>query len=90
MGADAGYDSLLARVSERLAALREPVFTTDAGDDDLFERFLDALPEELAQEYTCATCARFIAEFGGLVTIDERGEATPHRGARHTHALRGA
>ncbi|MEZ4382881.1 MAG: hypothetical protein R3A79_16215 [Nannocystaceae bacterium] len=78
MGADAGYDTLLARVSERLAGLRDAVFTTDADVDwSLADRFVAALPAELQQEYTCATCARFIAEFGGLVTIDASGAATP-------------
>ncbi|MFB7157379.1 YfaP family protein [Lysinibacillus sp. NPDC056232] len=39
----------------------------------LFDLYLDNLPIEARQHYTCSACSHFIERFGGLVTIDENG-----------------
>jgi len=39
----------------------------------LFDLYLDNLPVEARQHYTCSSCRKFIERFGGLVTIDENG-----------------
>ena len=39
----------------------------------LFDLFVDNLPVEARQHYTCSACRHFIERFGGLVTIDENG-----------------
>ncbi|HVH98497.1 MAG TPA: hypothetical protein VM869_07300 [Enhygromyxa sp.] len=74
---DDGYDDFLAAVRKRfdkLTAQSEPLFTT--ATDGLFELFLAALPDGLRQENTCDACRRFVARFGGLVTIDEHGKTS--------------
>jgi hypothetical protein len=49
------------------------LFTTDS--EGLFEVFLDNLPPEYRQFYTCHSCRHFVNRFGGLVTIKDNGEA---------------
>lgn len=44
---------------------------------DLYARFLDALPPELRQEYTCSACRKFVDRYGSLVTIAADGTTTP-------------
>ncbi|MEZ2656950.1 YfaP family protein [Aneurinibacillus aneurinilyticus] len=51
-----------------------PLFTTDA--EGLFEVFLESLPHEARQHYTCSCCRHFVNRFGGLVSISEDGEVT--------------
>lgn len=75
---DEQYDLLLAGVETSLevhAANGEPLFYTDA--KDLYEYFLNAIPEESRQTYKCNTCRHFVNTYGGLVTIDENGELYP-------------
>jgi len=48
-----------------------PLFTTDCGE--LFEVFLNNLPEEARQHYTCRACSNFVNRYGDLVTISEDG-----------------
>ncbi|MEC2524157.1 hypothetical protein P9X78_18350 [Bacillus thuringiensis] len=47
------------------------LFTTNV--DELYEIYLNNLPAEARQHYTCNACRTFINRFGGLVTIDENG-----------------
>lgn len=47
------------------------LFTTNVGE--LYEIYLNNLPAEARQHYTCNACRTFINRFGGLVTIDEDG-----------------
>jgi hypothetical protein len=53
------------------------IFTTDVQDRiDLYDLYLSSFPtEEARQHYTCHACRHFIQRFGGLVTIDEKGNA---------------
>lgn len=48
------------------------LFTTNCGE--LFDLFLDNLPTEARQHYTCTACRRFVNNYGGLVTISDVGE----------------
>jgi hypothetical protein len=48
-----------------------PLFRTDA--TGLWDAFLNNLPEEARQHYTCNCCRHFIDHFGSLVTISEDG-----------------
>lgn len=60
-------------IQARFATFRDkPLFTTSA--DGLFDVFLDNLPQEARQEYTCNCCKHFVNRFGGLVSISETGE----------------
>lgn len=65
---DVAYETLRdsLRVQERV------LFTTDA--EGLFDVFLDNLPDEHRQHYTCHACRKFIERYGGLVVIDEEGK----------------
>lgn len=55
----------------------ERLFTTDADPQELWWSYLAAFPEVDRQHHTCHACRHFIQNFGGLVTIDERGVTTP-------------
>lgn len=48
------------------------LFTTNA--IGLFEAYIENLPSEAQQHYTCNTCKNFIRKYGGLVTISDNGE----------------
>lgn len=73
--ADEGYTAFLAGIRESVANVTGPVFTTDA--EGLLQVFLDALPAERRQHYTCNACRRFVERFGGLVTVGASGEVVP-------------
>lgn len=68
---DHDYAALENLVAERIAAIRAPLFTTNA--DGLFDAYLAGIPAEQRQHYTCHCCRRFIANYGGLVTIGNDG-----------------
>jgi hypothetical protein len=72
---DDEFPALLDSVQTHFRATSGPHFTTDA--ENLFALFLAALPEHLRQTYTCHACRRFMESFGGLVTLDESGVASP-------------
>lgn len=48
------------------------LFTTNSVG--LFDAYLDNLPEEVRQHYTCSACRNFIERYGGLVNISDSGE----------------
>jgi hypothetical protein len=74
-----GYEYLLddiRRSFNEKVKTDEPLFTTNS--DNLYDIFLDNLPEEARQHYNCHECRRFVNTYGGLVTIDsETGKTTP-------------
>jgi hypothetical protein len=51
------------------------LFTTNAVSEDLFAAYLSAFPEENRQHFNCHACKQFIESYGGLVAIDEQGNA---------------
>ncbi|WP_025686316.1 YfaP family protein [Paenibacillus maysiensis] len=60
-------------IKERFATFSsKPLFTTDS--DGIFDAFLEGLPHEARQHYTCKCCRNFVNRFGGLVSISEDGE----------------
>ena len=74
-----GYEQFLASVraafEKNMQEDKSPLFTTDA--TDLFDLFLENLPADARQHYTCRACRRFVDTYGGLVRIDENGTKTP-------------
>ncbi|WCF11550.1 hypothetical protein NDS46_31835 (plasmid) [Paenibacillus thiaminolyticus] len=69
------YPRFSESIKERFAKYSDrPLFTTD--NEDLFTLFLDYLPKEARQHYTCSCCRHFVNRFGGLVSISEDGEIT--------------
>lgn len=71
-----GYLDFLESIRQRFineTAVNPPLFTTSASG--LFDAFLDALPAEARQHYTCSACRRFVERYGGLVTISPDGAA---------------
>jgi hypothetical protein len=54
---------------------RDVLFTTDA--TGLFDTFLANIPEHRRQHYDCHACRRFVDTHGGLVAIQNDGEASP-------------
>lgn len=75
-GDEHGYSKFLKEIqeafSETIKERNRNFFTTNAAD--LFTLFLDNLPAEHRQRYTCHACKHFVNTFGGLVTIDENGK----------------
>ena len=74
-----GYEKFLYSVVKSFEKSTQgdkaPLFATDA--EDLFELFLENLPQDARQHYTCRTCRKFVDTYGGLVRIDESGTKTP-------------
>ena len=72
------YQQLLSNVRNRFAgavASKPALFTADT--PRLFDVFLDALPEDRRQHYTCHACQRFVNTYGGIVTILPDGSTSP-------------
>lgn len=74
-----GYESFCASIrqcfTEAVAQHGQRLFTTDAAN--LFDVFLDNLPKDARQHYTCTACRKFVNAYGGLVVIKPNGEAIP-------------
>lgn len=83
---DEHYDEFLAGVRTRFAACTSvekqkkkkkakakssALFTT--ATSELYALWLAALPQALRRENACSTCKAFMRNFGGLVTIDDKG-----------------
>lgn len=76
--ADDGYEAFLESIRRDFAEALEdspPLFSTNASG--LFPTFLDNLPDDARQHYTCNACRQFVERYGGLVTIAPDGETTP-------------
>ena len=70
------YPRLLKRIRQNYDEnTGTPLFVTDAGD--LYDLFLEGLPQQLRPIYSCSHCRRFVNRYGGLVTVDEHGRRTP-------------
>lgn len=74
---DGAYHVLESRIAERIAAVAEPLFTTDARPDALWAAYLAAFPDDARAFYTCHSCRDFIHRFGGLVRIESDGHVVP-------------
>lgn len=76
---NADYEKLLsamkARVTEFMDDPKAKIFTTN--NEGLFDMFLDGLPAEYRQEYTCHTCKAFFNRYAGLVQIHNNGQIVP-------------
>jgi hypothetical protein len=73
---DDGFPAFIAALRKQFAsatANNVVLFKTNA--TGLYDTFLDKLPPELRQHYTCRSCRSFVDTYGGLVTIDENGVA---------------
>jgi hypothetical protein len=69
------YEQFLASVQSRFNSFvkdgLDSIYTTNAMD--LFEIFLSNLPAEAQPHYKCRKCKDFFDRFGGLVTINDKG-----------------
>ena len=73
-----GYDHLLEKINNSFAEVAnstDPLFTTNL--ENLYDLFLENLPDEARQHYTCRTCYHFVNRYGGLVTVDDDGRIRP-------------
>lgn len=72
------YPALLEAIKSqfsRLVGSGVPLFNTDA--ENLSEIFLNSLPVEAYQHYNCRNCRNFLDQYGGLVTLSDKGVMTP-------------
>ena len=78
-----GHDELRAQVRAHFAAAiasGAPLFVTNAGD--LWQTYLEAIPDPLRQSMNCSACRKFIQRYGSLVTIDDKGAPRPRCGRK--------
>lgn len=69
------YENYLASLRGRLTGSTEHLFTTDA--TGLFEAYLEAIPAEHRQHFSCNACRHFVNRYGGLVMICSDGSIVP-------------
>lgn len=65
------FEENLKMVFNKAISGGKKLFKTNT--EDLFEVYLDHLPANSRQHYTCHACRHFINRFGDLVTIEEDG-----------------
>lgn len=67
--ANHGYHAFLQQVQAQFAQSTQYAhwFTTDI--NDVWDLYLQHLPEAARQQYNCGTCSKFIQTYGGLVCI---------------------
>ena len=66
---------LLSKTLEERTEEGNPLFTTNATPEQLWEAYLSGFPEGPERQYhNCNHCRHFIQRFGGLVTITDGGE----------------
>lgn len=65
------------RASKLLKSHRSRIFTTDLDPRQLWTAYLNGLPTEKRQEYTCNTCRSFVKCAGHLALIDDSGALVP-------------
>lgn len=71
-----GYEDLRSSIFRSFDAQEtEPLFTTTV--PNLWPVFLENLPENARQHYTCNACRHFVEKFGGLVRIGTDGRKYP-------------
>lgn len=69
-----GYTDFLNALSHNFThvAVNAPaLFTVNV--NGLWELFLDNLPDDARQHYTCNTCRSFVNHYGNIVVVDESG-----------------
>lgn len=69
------YVVLRDLIAARVAAASGPLFLADAAN--LYDAFLAELPPDERRALGCAACRDFVNDYGRLVSIDDRGRATP-------------
>lgn len=70
----AWLDTFQRRFTEKAGSVLT-LFKTDT--EELFTQFLQALPEEYRQHYTCHACRSFVNRYGGVVVISSEGQQEP-------------
>lgn len=74
-----GYSKLLEMMEsefDKICSIADwHLYKTDV--TDLYQIFLDNIPEVVVQHYRCDACRRFVNKYGSLVTITENGELIP-------------
>jgi hypothetical protein len=76
---DDDYEGFLAGVRARFRKLtkgdRPHLFATRP--PELFDLFLQTVPQELRQLNSCSACRRFVRRYGGLVRVEADGTTVP-------------
>ena len=68
---DRPYHSFLDATRARFQSVVGPLFVSEV--PDLWQRYLNAIPGEFRQAWTCNCCKDFIRRYGAIVTINEDG-----------------
>lgn len=64
----------LIRDRVQLVKYESAIFSTAAEEIDLFDVYLNALPQEYQQQYNCNCCRQFINTYGHLLSVNAMGE----------------
>lgn len=67
------YHEYIQRMNERFRLESKGQALFRPAIKDLFDTFLDNVPQEDRQYHTCSCCRNFVNRFGDVVTIDEVG-----------------
>ena len=70
---DKPFYKIAERLSDHFLAIstEHPIFRTNAGGEELWQIYIDALPDEDRQHFRCNACKSFIRRYGALVYIDD-------------------
>jgi hypothetical protein len=60
---------------DRIVGDKQALFTTDADPEIIWKAYLATIPDDTRRQHNnCNCCRRFVQRYGGLVTVDEKGE----------------
>lgn len=72
---DEEYNQFSAAVKESFLRYSDyPLFVTNV---DLFDVYLNNIPEQYRQHYNCHCCRQFLDRFGSLVSVNDEGRLVP-------------
>lgn len=66
------FDQIKKEVQERMAFINQhELFIMDVERDELYDLYIDSLPEEKKQDHRCNCCRQFLRNYGHIVAIVE-------------------
>lgn len=71
---DSVFDTFANNVRRRFSAAGSELFRTNLPERALWDAFLNNLPEDQRQYYTCHCCRRFFEQYADIGTINAQGE----------------
>ena len=70
------FETVKPLISKGLLNSNNSLFELDVIKNELYNLYLDNLPEDIRQEHTCHCCRNFINNYGHVVSYDSEGSIT--------------